>query len=449
MTQDDSHIFCTRTQMAAELDSLLTFVLDLLRDYGLDDFYLELSTRPEGKAVGSRRGVGGGHRGAALGGGGARPRAGDRRGRAVPSTAPRSRSRPATPSGGPGRCRPSSSTSSCPQRFGLEYVGADNAKHRPIMIHRALFGSVERFFAILLEHFAGAFPTWLAPEQVRVLPVRDDHVDYGAGVVDRLAPAGLRASMEDAEEALGGRIRRAKLLKIPYVLVVGDDDLASGTVGVNVRGGDAPRARRPGGRGGLAGCSRTWPSGGCSRSTARRPAPSPRAARRPWASSSCGPAGARSTSPRPPRPSGTAATALASSAALPRAAPPRRTTGWCGAGSWPWPSSTPTPTPAATCWCSRSATSRTSPSSPRRSRPPCGRPRAPRWPPSPPPTAPTASTSGRTWAGRPGRASLLHLHLHALPRWSGDTNFMTSVAGVRVMPETLAVAWQRLAAAWG
>ncbi|MGH9091906.1 MAG: His/Gly/Thr/Pro-type tRNA ligase C-terminal domain-containing protein, partial [Acidimicrobiales bacterium] len=104
----------------------------------------------------------------------------------------------------------------------------------------ALFGSVERFFAILLEHYAGAFPTWLAPEQVRVLPVRDDHVSYATEVVGRLADAGLRVGTEDAEEALGGRIRRAKMQKLPYVLVVGDDDVAAGTVGVNRRGTDRP-----------------------------------------------------------------------------------------------------------------------------------------------------------------------------------------------------------------
>ncbi|MGO9455505.1 MAG: threonine--tRNA ligase [Acidimicrobiales bacterium] len=244
MTQDDSHIFCTRTQIAAEVDSVLSFVLDLLRDYGLEEFYLELSTRPEGKALGSDEEW-------------------EEATEALRSVAASRDLEMVIDEGGGAFYGPKISVQArdaigrtwqmstiqldfqLPQRFDLEYVGADNAKHRPIMIHRALFGSVERFFAILLEHFAGAFPTWLAPEQVRVLPVRDDHVDYGAGVVDRLRAAGLRASMEDAEEALGGRIRRAKLLKIPYVLVVGDDDLASGTVGANVRGGDAPERGVP------------------------------------------------------------------------------------------------------------------------------------------------------------------------------------------------------------
>jgi threonyl-tRNA synthetase len=244
MTQDDAHIFCARTQMVAELDSLLTFVLDLLRDYGLDDFHLELSTRPEEKAVGTEEEWA-------------------EATEALRSVAESRRLDLVMDEGGGAFYGPKISVQArdaigrtwqmstiqldfqLPQRFGLEYVGADNAKHRPIMIHRALFGSVERFFAVLLEHYAGAFPTWLAPEQVRVLPVRDDHVDYAVSVKERLAAAGLRASMEDAEEALGGRIRRAKMLKIPYVLVVGDDDLAAGTVGVNRRGSERPERGVP------------------------------------------------------------------------------------------------------------------------------------------------------------------------------------------------------------
>jgi threonyl-tRNA synthetase len=127
-----------------------------------------------------------------------------------------------------------------PQRFEAEYIGSDNARHRPIMIHRALFGSVERFFAILLEHYAGALPTWLCPEQVRVLGVRDDHEAYAHKVADRLRAVGVRVSVDPADEPLGARIRRAKLLKTPYILVVGDEDVAAGTVGVNRRGSDRP-----------------------------------------------------------------------------------------------------------------------------------------------------------------------------------------------------------------
>ncbi len=239
MTQDDAHLFCAREQMADELRSTLSFVLSVLRDYGLADFYLELSTKPEGKAVGTDEEWEAATetlRAAALAmdlglvldeGGGAfyGPKISVQAKDAI------------------GRTHQMSTIQldfQTPQRFGCEYIGADNARHRPIMIHRALFGSVERFFAILLEHYAGALPAWLAPEQVRVLPVRDDHGPYAAKVADRLAAVGGRVSVEGATEPLGARIRRAKLAKVPYVLVVGDDDVAAGTVGVNRRGADRP-----------------------------------------------------------------------------------------------------------------------------------------------------------------------------------------------------------------
>jgi threonyl-tRNA synthetase len=128
-----------------------------------------------------------------------------------------------------------------PERFQLEFVGADNARHRPVMLHRALFGSVERFFGVLLEHFAGAFPAWLAPIQVRVLPVSDGHDVYARRLVNRLQAEGFRADLVEAADPLGKRVRAAKLEKLPYVLVVGEDDVRDGTVGVNPRGGDVER----------------------------------------------------------------------------------------------------------------------------------------------------------------------------------------------------------------
>ena len=127
-----------------------------------------------------------------------------------------------------------------PQRFDMEYVGADNGRHQPYMVHRALFGSVERFFAILVEHYAGAFPLWLSPVQAQVLPVRDGHEGYAASVVQQLRAAGFRAETWPADEPLGARVRRAKLEKVPYVLVVGEDDVAAGTVGVNTRQSERP-----------------------------------------------------------------------------------------------------------------------------------------------------------------------------------------------------------------
>ena len=239
MTQDDAHIFCTRQQMDTELGDLLTFVLDLLRDFGLEDFYLELSTKPPGKSVGSDedwdeataalRDVAGG-RGLEL--------AMDEGGGAFYGPKISVQARDAI-----GRYWQVSTIQldfQLPQRFGLEYVGADNARHRPVMIHRALFGSVERFFAILLEHYAGALPTWLMPVQVAVLPVRDGHDGYAQEVAASLRAVPGRVEVDSADEPLNARIRRWKLEKVPYLLVVGDDDVAARTVGVNPRSSQDP-----------------------------------------------------------------------------------------------------------------------------------------------------------------------------------------------------------------
>jgi threonyl-tRNA synthetase len=241
MTQDDAHIFCTREEMGEELGALLTFVLDLLRDFGLDDFYLELSTKPPGKAVGADeeweeatealRAVAAG-RGLEL--------VMDEGGGAFYGPKISVQARDAI-----GRYWQVSTIQldfQLPQRFGLEYVGADNARHRPVMIHRALFGSVERFFAILLEHYAGALPTWLMPVQVVVLPVRDDHDDYARDVAASLGAAAVRVEVDVANEPLNARIRRWKVEKVPYILVVGDSDVAARTVGVNAR--SSPRPKR-------------------------------------------------------------------------------------------------------------------------------------------------------------------------------------------------------------
>ena len=128
-----------------------------------------------------------------------------------------------------------------PQRFEMEYVGSDGARHRPIMIHRALFGSVERFFGVLVEHYAGAFPFWLSPVQVSVLPVATAHDDYAAEVAVELRNEGYRVEVVSADDSLGKRIRSTKGEKVPYILVVGDDDVANRTVGVNPRGGEVER----------------------------------------------------------------------------------------------------------------------------------------------------------------------------------------------------------------
>ncbi len=239
MTQDDAHIFCTREQMAGELHTTLNFVLSLLRDFGLEEFYLELSTRPEGKAVGTLEEWEEATdvlRSTALAMG--LEMRMDEGGGAFYGPKISVQARDAI-----GRTHQMSTIQldfQTPQRFEIEYIGADNGRHRPIMVHRALFGTVERFFAILLEHYAGALPTWLSPEQVRVLGVRDDHEEYANKVTERLRAVGARATVDPADEKLGARIRKAKLLKVPYVLVVGDDDMTAGTVGVNRRGSGHP-----------------------------------------------------------------------------------------------------------------------------------------------------------------------------------------------------------------
>jgi threonyl-tRNA synthetase len=240
MTQDDAHIFCTKEQAVGEIESILRFVLDVLRDFGLEEFEFELSTKPEGKAMGAEKEW---------------VEATD----LLRAVADRMGLDYVLDEGGGAFYGPKISVQvrdaigrswqistiqldfQSPQRFDLSYVGADNERHPPIMIHRALFGSIERFFAILVEHYEGAFPLWLAPVQVTVLPVADRHDAYAFRVADRLQAEGFRTEMHDAAgDTLKARVRRAKLQKVPYVLVVGDEDADAGTVGVNRRGSDHP-----------------------------------------------------------------------------------------------------------------------------------------------------------------------------------------------------------------
>ncbi len=239
-TQDDSHIFCAEDQMADEITSLLDFVLSVLRQFGFEDFEFKLSTRDPEKSVGSDE-------------------IWEKATAALIDALQRHNVEYSVKEGDAAFYGPKIdidvrdaigrkwqlSTIQCdfnlPERFGLEYIGSDNARHRPIMLHRALFGSVERFFGVLLEHYGGAFPTWLAPVQVRVLPVTTVHEQYAQKLVGAMRSEGFRVDMVAADEQLGKRIRSAKLERIPYVLVVGDDDVANGTVGVNPRGGEVVR----------------------------------------------------------------------------------------------------------------------------------------------------------------------------------------------------------------
>ena len=235
-TQDDSHIYCTRDQMKDELTKLLTFVLDLLGDYGLDDFYLELSTKNPQKFVGSNE---------------------------VWEEATRVLEELATASGlelrpdpegaafyGPkisvqardaiGRTWQMSTIQldfNLPERFDLEYTAADGTRQRPVMIHRALFGSIERFFGVLLEHYAGAFPAWLAPVQVRLVPVAEAFEDYCEEVARKLAAKGVRVEVDHSDDRFGKKIRNAAKEKIPYVLIAGGEDVAAEAVSFRYRDG--------------------------------------------------------------------------------------------------------------------------------------------------------------------------------------------------------------------
>jgi len=239
-TQDDAHIYCTREQLQGEIVSLLDFVMSVLRSFGFDDFSFHLSTKDPEKYVGSdeiwseattalrtaleSHGVG------------YSVKEGD-----AAFYGPKIDIHVRDAIGRTWQLSTIQCDFNLPERFDLEYVAADGSRRRPIMLHRALFGSVERFFGVLLEHYAGAFPFWMAPVQVRVLSVATSHESYALRVAERLREAGHRVEIADASDQLGRRIRAAKVEKIPYVLVVGDDDVAAGTVGVNPRGGDVER----------------------------------------------------------------------------------------------------------------------------------------------------------------------------------------------------------------
>ena len=239
-TQDDSHIFCTEEQMADEITSLLDFVMSVLRRFGFEDFEFNLSTRDPNKSVGSddiwEKATAALREGLDRHGVVYKIKEGD-----AAFYGPKIDIDVRDAIGRKWQLSTIQCDFNLPERFNLEYVGADSGRHQPIMLHRALFGSVERFFGVLLEHYAGALPTWLAPVQVRILPVASAHEEYAAELRNQFANVGLRVDVSHADDQLGKRIRNAKLEKLPYVLVVGDDDVAHHSVGVNPRGGEVER----------------------------------------------------------------------------------------------------------------------------------------------------------------------------------------------------------------
>lgn len=243
ITQDDSHIFCAPDQLAEELRTLLTFVLDVLRAFGLTDFEAELATRPE-KFVGDEHEWDEATRALrfALESSGLSFVVAEGEGAFY---APKIDVHLRDAIGRRWQLSTLQVDFQLPQLFDLSFIGQDGQRHRPNMIHRALFGSVERFFGILLEHYSGNLPTWLSPVQVRVLSVREDHDAYAQEVRSKLAARSIRVDFERADEPLGARVRRAKLDKVPYVLVVGQSDVENQTVGINARGSQEPERGVP------------------------------------------------------------------------------------------------------------------------------------------------------------------------------------------------------------
>jgi threonyl-tRNA synthetase len=236
-TQDDAHIYCTKEQMVGELDSLLTFVLNLLRDYGLNEFYLELSTKNEEKFVGEdadwaeatdalRKAATAQNLELVLDEGGAAfygPKISVQAKDAI------------------GRTWQMSTIQvdfQLPQRFELEYSATDGTRQRPVMIHRALFGSIERFFGVLTEHYSGAFPPWLAPVQAIGIPVADTFSDYLGDVIKAMRKAGIRAELDASDDRMQKKVRNAQMQKIPFMVIAGEEDQKAGAVSFRYRNGE-------------------------------------------------------------------------------------------------------------------------------------------------------------------------------------------------------------------
>jgi threonyl-tRNA synthetase len=236
-TQDDAHIYCTKEQMVGELDSLLTFVLNLLRDYGLNEFYLELSTKNEEKFVGEDADW---------------AEATD----ALRKAATAQKLELVLDEGGAAFYGPKISVQAkdaigrtwqmstiqvdfqLPQRFELEYSATDGTRQRPVMIHRALFGSIERFFGVLTEHYSGAFPPWLAPVQAIGIPVADAFSDYLGDVIKAMRKAGIRAELDASDDRMQKKVRNAQMQKIPFMVIAGEEDQKVGAVSFRYRDGE-------------------------------------------------------------------------------------------------------------------------------------------------------------------------------------------------------------------
>ena len=236
-TQDDAHIYCTKEQMVGELDSLLTFVLNLLRDYGLNDFYLELSTKNDEKFVGEDSDW-------------------EEATEALRKAATAQNLELVLDEGGAAFYGPKISVQAkdaigrtwqmstiqvdfqLPQRFELEFSATDGTRQRPVMIHRALFGSIERFFGVLTEHYSGAFPPWLAPVQAIGIPVADTFADYLGDVMKQMRKSGIRAELDASDDRMQKKVRNAQMQKIPFMVIAGEEDQKAGAVSFRYRNGE-------------------------------------------------------------------------------------------------------------------------------------------------------------------------------------------------------------------
>ena len=236
-TQDDAHIYCTKEQMVGELDSLLTFVLNLLRDYGLNDFYLELSTKNDEKFVGEDSDW-------------------EEATEALRKAATAQNLELVLDEGGAAFYGPKISVQAkdaigrtwqmstiqvdfqLPQRFELEYSATDGTRQRPVMIHRALFRSIERFLGVLTEHYSGAFPPWLAPVQAIGIPVADTFGDYLGDVIQQMRKAGIRAELDSSDDRMQKKVRNAQMQKIPFMVIAGEEDQKAGAVSFRYRNGE-------------------------------------------------------------------------------------------------------------------------------------------------------------------------------------------------------------------
>ena len=236
-TQDDAHIYCTKDQMMGELDSLLTFVLNLLRDYGLNDFYLELSTRNPAKSVGSDE--------AWVEATEALRQAAEKQNLELvldPEGAafygPKISVQAKDAIGRTWQMSTIQVDFQLPQRFDLEYQASDGSRQQPVMIHRALFGSIERFFGVLTEHYAGAFPPWLAPVQVRGIPVAETFLPYLQEIAATMRKAGIRVDVDSSDDRMQKKVRNAQLEKIPFMMIAGEEDQNNGAVSFRYRNGE-------------------------------------------------------------------------------------------------------------------------------------------------------------------------------------------------------------------